>query len=289
MKTPDRKLSITKLAVIESLREEDGNTGERLAREVAAELEAAGRPIEVQVLRCRDANGFRQIMAHLADEVVRGEHHPILHIECHGDDVNGLELSDGSMISWPELAQLMMPINEATELGLIVSVAACFGIGAITGVHVINPAPCYALIGPTKGIWSNELFDALKAFYVDLMGRTSTAEAVRRISEVRLEHGGFMVLTVQAWFRAVVSQYIRDRTSTRERKAQALRLHLRAKADGWNPGMSFWKRHYLNTLPGLLRDYHSRFFMIDRFPSHGAHYSDSLKAIDDELKAMGIT
>ncbi len=276
------------MAVIESLREVDGRTGEKLAQEVADGLAAHGVQLAVQVLRCPGAEGFRQIMGRLAEEAARGEHHPLIHIECHGEDVLGLEFTDGSMVSWLELADLMTPINVATELGLIVSVAACFGIGAVTGLDVTKPAPCFALIGPSKRIWSNEMFDALKDFYLDLMVRTTTAEAVRRISEVPLENGGYVVLTVRQWFREVLLLYLREETSMPKRKAQALRQHRKALAEGMKLGLTYWKRQYLTTLPKFLRDYHARFFMVERFPQHAQHFVGSMREVEDELKRRGL-
>lgn len=288
MRIPDRTLRITKLAIIESLREIDGRTGEMLAQDVANGLAAHGVQLAVQVLRCSGANGFRQIMAHLAEEATREEHHPLIHIECHGDDVAGLELSDGSMVSWLELADLMTPINVATELGLIVSVAACFGISAIMGVNMTKPAPCFALIGPSEGIWSSEMFDALKDFYLNLMVRTTTEEAVRQISEVRLENGGYLVLTVRQLFREVMLLYLREETSMPRRKAQALRQHRKALAEGMNLGLTYWKRHYLTTMPKFLRDYHARFFMLERFPEHAQHFASSMREVEEELKRRGF-
>ena len=288
MTSTDRILSITKLAVIESLRKCDGNTGEQLALDIAAGLAAKGVTLVIQVLRCSGADGFRQIMARLAEEAAGKEHHPMVHIECHGDDVAGLEFGDGSMLSWLELADLLRPINEATELGLIVSVATCFGIGAVSGVCVTKPAPCFALIGPSEGIWSNELYQALKSFYLDMMAQTSTSEAVRRLTDTRLESGGFVVLTVRQWFREVIMCYLQEMTSVKERKAQALRQHQKARAEGRNLGLTYWKQHYLRTMPALLRDYHRKFFMTDRFPQHAAHFGASLGDIDTELRARGL-
>ncbi len=288
MKPPDRVIRLTKLVVIESLREGDGNTGEALAHDIGRELTLAGVGLGVEVLRCSGAVGFRLALEKLTGEARRGEHHPMLHIECHGNEEHGLEFTDGTMVSWLELAALLRPLNEATELGLVVSVAACFGIGAIAGVNPLHPAPCFALIGPTKGIWSNELYGALKTFYLDMTCHSGPTMAMEKLTNTPLESGSFVVMTAHLWFWNVTGRYLLMNATGQGLKAQALRLHQMAKAEGIDKGLTFWKRHYIGTLPGLLRQYHARFFMTEQFPHLAVHFAPALNRIENELQRMGL-
>ena len=285
MATPDRTLNITKLAFVESLSEMDGHTAANLAKVVGAELTAAGAGPVLEVFRCSGLAGFREIVASLVAETERG-HHPLLHIECHGNETAGLEFADGSMVSWQELMNILRPLNIATELGLIVVVAACWGGSAIDGVNLTQPAPCFALIGPSQGLWSNELFDALRIFYLDVtLVRTPTDRAVETLTRAPLEAGGFLVVSMREWFRQVVVGYLNQQMSLKERKAQALRQYIKARAEGMpHLDLTYWKRHYLRTMPKFLREYHSRFFMTERFPQHARHFEKSLQDIEDELK-----
>lgn len=288
MPFPDRVLRITKLAVIESLRPCDGHTGENLAREVADAQAAVGFSIAIQVLRCQSPEGFCQVIAMLTHEAKVREHFPVLHIECHGDDLHGLEFADGRSLSWNALMDVLRPLNEATELGLIVSVAACFGLGATRGLDIAKPAPCFALIGPSSGIWSNELFGALKDFYLDLTFRTTTAIAVENLRAVKLASGGFEVITVRQWFRLVMMCYLDNNTSIKKRREQALRQYQQGRKEGLSLDMSYWKKHFIRTLPTLLRGYHQQFFMVDRFPNHAMHFAAALHDMEAELQRRGF-
>lgn len=291
LSTPDRTLHITKLAFVESLRELDGHTAEDLAKVVAAELAAAGAGPVLEVFRCGGLAGFREIVARLVEEAERGKHHPLLPIECHGDETAGLEFADGSKVSWQELMSILRPLNVATELGLIVVVAACWGGSAIDGVNLTQPAPCFALIGPSGGLWSNELFDALRVFYLDVtLVRTPTDRAVETLRKAPLEDGGFLVLSMHEWFRRVIVAYLKEKTSSKELKAQALRQYIKARAEGMaHLDMSYWKRHYLRTMPKFLREYHGRFFMTERLPHQAPYFAKSLRDVEDELKRRGFT
>lgn len=290
MGTPDRTLHITKIAFVESLREIDGHTAESLAKVVGAELAAAGAGPVLEVFRCDGVAGFREIVARLVIEAERGLHHPLLHIECHGSETAGLEFADGSIVSWQELMSVLRPLNVATELGLIVVVAACWGGSAIDGVNLTQPAPCFALIGPSHGLWSNELFDALRVFYLDVtLVRTPTNHAIETLINAPLEVGGFLVVSMREWFMRVVVGYLNNQTSLKERKAQALRQYIKARTEGLHHlDMTYWKRHYLRTMPKFLRDYHGRFFMTERFPQHAPHFAKSLQDVGDEVKRRGF-
>lgn len=294
MTTPDRIIRVTKLAVVESLRGSDveaaGHTGEKLAREVAAALAGAGVMIDVQVLRCEGAEGFRNAVAQLTTEAARGEHLPLLHIECHGDEDAGLEFGDGSTLSWIVLADVLRPLNVATELGLIASVASCFGGHAVAGIDPLKPAPCFALIGSTHGLWSNELYDGLRDFYVNVLCRMTTAEATQALLDKPLESGQFVVLTARQWFKAVIDRYLDRMASPAEQEAQAQRQFEKARAEGLDHlDLAYWRRHYLETLPHFLTDYHRRFFMVEQSPAHARHFERSLEDIVRGLRDRGMT
>lgn len=289
MAEPNRIVHVTKLAVIESLGEIDGNTGEQLAQDMRDELREAGTSPVVHVYRCPGADTFRQTVSQLTGEAEREEHLPILHIECHGDDIEGLTFADGTTLGWMDLTDILRPLNKATEGGLIVTVAACFGIGAIRGLDLTQPAPFYALIGPSQKIWGSELSRSLKAFYLDLIARTGAEEAAQKLIDTRLEHGHFVVVTGRLLFREIMIRYVRKNTSPSARKEQALRQHRQARAEGMNLGLTYWKRHYMRTMPGLVQQYHKCFFMLDQFPQHAPHFSATMREVEQELERPSLS
>lgn len=293
MTTPDRILRITKFAVVESLREADvefvGHTGEKLAREVAAALIDAGVNLDVKVYRCDSTRGFSNVISLLTEEAERGEHHPLLHIECHGHEDTGLEFGDGSILTWSELADVLRPLNVATRIGLVASVAACYGGHALAGIDPMKPAPCFAFIGPTSRLWSSELYDCLRDFYIELLKLKSAEEATRGLMGKKLENGAFMVLTARQWFKALIDHYLTSMASHAARETQALRLFEQAREEGWgNLDMEYWRRHFLETMPKLLTQYHRRFFMVEEFPEEAQHFAQSLEDIMQSLRDRGF-
>ncbi|SRR6266571_409302 len=80
---------------------------------------------------------------------------PILHISAHGDQ-NGLELSNGDIITWEELRTLLTPANEALQGGLMVCMSCCEGYAGIRMAMFEEESalPFFALVGSsTSPTW----------------------------------------------------------------------------------------------------------------------------------------
>jgi len=72
---------------------------------------------------------------------------PILHISAHGDS-EGIQLSDGTVIPWANLRQLLVPINTALNNGLLVCLSCCEGYsGTRMAMSVEDEGyPFYAIV-----------------------------------------------------------------------------------------------------------------------------------------------
>ena len=55
--------------------------------------------------------------------------YPMLHLSAHGAS-EGIQLSSGETISWPELRELLVPINESLGGDLLLCMSACEGYSA---------------------------------------------------------------------------------------------------------------------------------------------------------------
>lgn len=81
---------------------------------------------------------------------------PLLHISAHGD-AQGIQLSDGYLMSWQELKDHLRPVNQALGGSLVVCMSSCEGYAGIRmAMHLDeDDLPYFALIGcgaqPTWG------------------------------------------------------------------------------------------------------------------------------------------
>lgn len=82
---------------------------------------------------------------------------PLLHISAHGDK-HGIQLSDGHVIPWGELRELLRPINTALNGSLVVCMSSCEGYMGVRMAMFPSDTelPYLALVGcGGKPTWSD--------------------------------------------------------------------------------------------------------------------------------------
>ena len=103
----------------------------------------------------------------ISDEMTRWKGRvPILHISAHGGD-EGIQLSNKDVLLWPDLKNLLVPLNKALGGGLLVCMSSCHGFAGIRmAMHPDDPdLPFFALVGSTaKPTWSDTAI-AFATFY----------------------------------------------------------------------------------------------------------------------------
>lgn len=105
---------------------------------------------------------------------------PIVHISAHGE-ANGLELSNGENITWPELGKFLLPINKALKGNLFVCMSSCEGFSACRMAMKTNSNeyPFFAVIGNTNTpTWSDTAI-AYTSFYHLIAKGEYVMEAVK--------------------------------------------------------------------------------------------------------------
>lgn len=107
------------------------------------------------------------------------EHLPILHLSAHGGE-SGLQLSNEHIISWNQLRDLVIPINESLGGNLLLCMSACEGYSACQMAMRVEdaPHPYFGFVGNyEKPTWSDTAV-AYSAFYHRLSKGARVGEAV---------------------------------------------------------------------------------------------------------------
>ena len=92
----------------------------------------------------------REYFSKALDEIKKidgGVRLPVLHFAGHGNK-QGIGLSDGDLITWADLREMLIPVNERVDDGLFVCMSCCKGISAIRSVlSMEQDDPCIAIVG----------------------------------------------------------------------------------------------------------------------------------------------
>lgn len=81
---------------------------------------------------------------------------PVIHLSLHGSN-QGIALTNGAFLSWYELRETLLPINQAMEGRLLICLSSCYGeSGCQMAMYENQPLPFFALVGhPKSADWDD--------------------------------------------------------------------------------------------------------------------------------------
>jgi hypothetical protein len=109
---------------------------------------------------------------------------PIIHISAHGSS-EGIQLSDGTVINWKVLKNLLHPINKALKGNLLICMSSCEGYSAcrMAMEKEEGELPFFAIVGNTgKPKWSDTAV-AYAVFYHLIKKGCFIVDAVKAMKE----------------------------------------------------------------------------------------------------------
>lgn len=265
--------AFTKIVIVQSLEPHERPTGANLHTFLRGLNGLLGLSVPFEYMECESAREFRSIMERLIDDC-RGGHIPLLHVECHGDDRDGLIFENGSELAWRDTAELLTRLNEACRYNLFAVFAACFGAYFLGQISAYRSAPCYAIVAPTAITYPDELETGFKLFYKNLLQTWDAGIAVRRLQSHHLVYGRWFGETAETWFERVVEDYMKSRCTRKAMKPRIKRLYRRLLSDGNRQSIGRLKRMIRQRNKQVfLDDYFDRFFGVNRFPENKGRFS----------------
>lgn len=108
---------------------------------------------------------FRKVLEKIKRD---GECLPILHFAGHGNH-EGISLPNKTLITWTELRELLIPVNERVGNILFVCMSCCEGLAAIEAAKSLLPNdPYFAIVGTSGKPIIGETSIAFSTFYHQL-------------------------------------------------------------------------------------------------------------------------
>ncbi len=92
-------------------------------------------------------------------------------------------------------------------------------------------------------------------------------------------------LLAENWFEDLMLEYLRKATHTKELKAAAMRMYVKAKGAGAASTLTDIKRHLLKNRPLLARNYYAEFFMVEHVPENAQRFAALLHAMEMTIAA----
>ncbi|SEJ16752.1 hypothetical protein SAMN05192553_102729 [Cyclobacterium xiamenense] len=150
------------ILVIESLDESDGVhfTGEALYNDIIRRrIDLYGKDFTHQFHKVNSKESFSQIIKYVQYNANFMQEGVVIHFEMHGDNaLEGLVLSNGELIKWEEICNLLRPINVATKNKLFVTMGTCNGRFLYKGVDPYRKSPYSGYISASKTVKPEEIY-----------------------------------------------------------------------------------------------------------------------------------
>lgn len=263
--------SFDSILIVESLRPEDRRTGFDLHASTLKPL-AQRESLRAEIRVVSSVSEFRAALYHAA-EYTRMGHTPILHLEMHGSK-EGLELSNGEIMLWKELAPSLTEINIASRMNLVVVAAACHGWHLSDALRPTSQAPAWAVIGPPDSVSAGSVFDAMTEFYsrlivgADLMPALYAMNGGAEIKDwvYRFQFADYLFCQVFQTYLETVSVG----ESPTERVNRLVEEYARLKSADLRDTMAFRQlaTAQLNDHEYWYNRYKERFLMLDLYPEN---------------------
>lgn len=228
------KLSFSKVVIIESLEDHEVKTGLQIKELISGLIAESNKETPVEYLSCESAIDFKSIVSNLKSDVDEGLI-PLVHIECHGDILEGLEFKNGSTLAWGALAEIIWPLNLATGFNLVLCMSACHA-GAFLGEmgKVERPCPCRVMIAPSLEVNAAECMAGFRTFYNEFFSSLALGEAVKKIELMKLDNGQWFGESAERWFIKISRDYIRTQCSPTAIRGRAIAIHENLMSNGIN-------------------------------------------------------
>lgn len=162
---------------------------------------------------------FVDLMRRLSEDAVSGLR-PILHIDAHGSEQDGLVLApSGERVTWPELIDGLRGLNKATENNLVCVLALCFGLHGYKEVSLSKAVPAYLFSAPEKEVSVGFLESETAEFYrlANETGNVTSAFTQTLGSQMISFH-------CQGLFFQALLRYVRAHCSNKDRQQRLERL-----------------------------------------------------------------
>lgn len=177
---------ISHIIVIQSLLDEDEPTGKILYNDIIARgIEQHKQGITHVYYEVSNKQDLEDVLSSIVNIARNTPHGILIHFEMHGkhtflDEENlipyykregndGLQTSDGSIVTWIELVELFREINIASNNNLYISLASCHGRYLFEGVEPDKKSPYKAYVSASREVINDEILQSFHCIFENLV------------------------------------------------------------------------------------------------------------------------
>jgi hypothetical protein len=209
------KAPINTIVVIESLPDNDRQTGTELYRDIIKRYaEYYGNKIASHYFNGKTKNQFLAGLDFIVHNCPYMNLGIALHIEAHGlGDTTGLYLADGSSVSWEELKPKLIKVNVQSDNQLYVTMATCFGRYLHEAIDIKLQSPFSGYISASKEVYVKEILEDYSPFFEELLKTGDILEAFKVLDSRK---SNFIYKDVETMFNGILLDWLKNMRENKE-------------------------------------------------------------------------
>lgn len=275
-------ISLTKLVIVDSLEENEFQTGQEIETFTRAEFSEYDLPLSVERHSVQYPDEFEEVLRVLTVEAEHGQL-PLLHVETHGDPKEGLGFSSGCTLPWGRVSELLVELNRATRFNLVSVFAACYGAYFAGQMWVHRPSPCFGLLAPEDQVAPDEIYGGFRRFYHELAITQDMGRAAASLAREKLTKGRWMNQTATVWLPKVLRATAEQHLSAAGLNAMAARALARPEAQDLPPDLDLTALTEARARRYLTETAFNRFFMVDSIPENAERFRHVQERLIEEI------
>lgn len=162
--SPDTEITKFRIAVIESLSEEEIHTGTKLYEGELKPLCYSDDSITTSFHTATNIVEFDKVIHEIINSL-SGNELVTLHIEAHGSGERGILLSSGEILGWKDFMDLCRNLNEVLNGLLIVTMSMCYSLPILGSVDPTKRAPFKAILLTNRDVTVDEVERGFGTFF----------------------------------------------------------------------------------------------------------------------------
>jgi len=214
---------IKHIIVFESLTEEDGHifTGEALYNDIIKRrIDLLEKDFTHNFHKLTSKEEFTEIIKYYQVNSTYMNNGIVFHFEMHGDEAfNGLVLSNGELITWEEIVELLRPINITTSNKLFITMGTCNGRHLYKGVDPYKKSPYSGYISASNTVKAEEIYEKFGNLFEELI---ENGNIVAAYLEMEKTGSNFYYKDSERTFKDAFSTTIKDLSENPNFKAEII-------------------------------------------------------------------
>jgi len=215
---------IKHIIVFESLTEEDGHTftGEALYNDtIKRRIDLLEKDFTHNFHKVGTKNDFIEFVKFYQVNSPYMNGGIVFHFEMHGDEaLNGLVLSNGELITWKEIVDLLRPINITTSNKLFITMGTCNGRYLYKGVDPYKKSPYSGYISASSTVKADEIYEKFGNLFEELI---DNGNIVTAYLEMKKTGSSFYYKDSEGTFKDAFSTTLKDLKENPDFKAEILK------------------------------------------------------------------